>query len=38
MRWLLGIHAKGLFDETKWLVLTITEEDKATGVGVWTDW
>ncbi len=38
VRWLLGFHAKGLFDESKWLVLTVTEDDRATGVGVWTDW
>ena len=38
VRWLLGFHAKGLFDESKWLVLTIGEDGKATGVGVWTDW
>jgi len=38
VRWLLGFYAKGLFDESKWLVLTIMEDGKASGVGVWTDW
>lgn len=38
VRWRLGYLAKGLFDESKWLVLTIGEDGRATGVGVWTDW
>ena len=38
VRWLLGFYAKGLFDESKWLVVTIKEDGTATGAGVWTDW
>lgn len=38
LRWLLGFYAKGLFDETVWLVLSIDKDDKATGSGIWWDW
>jgi hypothetical protein len=38
MRWLLGFHAKGLFDESLWLELTIGENGTAHGAGVGVDW
>jgi len=37
-RWLLGYHAKGLFDETLWLELTINEHGTASGAIVGEDW
>lgn len=37
-RWLLGFYAKGLFDETLWLALTIGEDGKAHGAIVFADW
>lgn len=38
MRWLLGFCAKGLFDETLWLELTIGEKGTASGAGVGVSW
>ena len=38
MRWLLGFYAKGLFDETLWLELTIGEKGTASGAGVSMNW
>ena len=38
VRWLLGFYAKGLFDETGWLALSINDDDKASGSCVWWDW
>jgi hypothetical protein len=38
MRWLLGFYAKGLFDETLWLELTLGEKGTASGAGVSMNW
>lgn len=38
MRWLLGFHAKGLFDETLWLGVTLGNDGKVKGSLVWMDW
>ena len=38
MRWLLGYHAKGMFDESIWLELTIGNDGKARGAGVGSSW
>jgi hypothetical protein len=38
IRWLLGYYAKGLFDETLWLELTIGENGTASGAVVANDW
>lgn len=38
MRWLLGYSAKGLFDETMWLEMTIYEDGKASGAIIGIDW
>jgi hypothetical protein len=38
VRWLLGFHAKGLFDETLWLELTIGEKGTASGAIVSMNW
>jgi hypothetical protein len=38
MRWLLGYYAKGLFDETLWLALSIDEKGRASGAIVMRDW
>jgi hypothetical protein len=37
-RWLLGFHAKGLFDESLWLELSIRADGTATGAVVGRDW
>jgi hypothetical protein len=37
-RWLLGYYAKGMFDETLWLELTIGENGNASGAGIRVDW
>jgi len=37
-QWLLGFHAKGLFDETVWLRVTIGDNGKARDAGVGVDW
>ncbi len=38
VRWLLGYYAKGLFDETMWLELTIKDDGTATGAVVNVNW
>jgi hypothetical protein len=38
VRWLLGFHAKGLFDETLWLELTIGAKGTASGAIVSENW
>ena len=37
-RWLLGYYAKGLFDESLWLEVTIGENGTASGAIVARDW
>ncbi len=37
-RWLLGFYAKGLFDESLWLELTIGENGRARGAIVGVSW
>ncbi|MBY0458643.1 MAG: hypothetical protein K2V38_14990 [Gemmataceae bacterium] len=38
VRWLLGFYAKGLFDETLWLELTLGESGTASGAIVSANW
>jgi len=38
VRWLLGYYAKGLFDETMWLEITIKDDGTATGAIVSVNW
>jgi hypothetical protein len=38
MRWLLGYYAKGLFDESLWLELTMGEKGTAYGAAVGVSW
>ncbi|MDY3563333.1 hypothetical protein R5W23_004834 [Gemmata sp. JC673] len=38
VRWLLGFYAKGLFDETLWLELTLGEKGTASGAIVSVSW
>lgn len=38
VRWLLGFYAKGLFDETLWLELTLGEKQTASGALVSMNW
>jgi len=37
-RWLLGYYAKGLFDESIWLELTIKDDGTASSAGVGMSW
>lgn len=38
LRWLLGYHAKGLFDESVWLEVTISDQGIVSSTIIGVDW